>query len=58
MDKNKKLISVDLLQRIGTALINMTGRSYFEINEILKEIGQLPNGIKARAEEPKDANTK
>jgi hypothetical protein len=48
-----KLISIDLLNRVASALASMTGLSYVQINQLLQEIGQLSDGVVAPKEEEK-----
>ena len=48
-----KLISVELLNRIASALAQMTGLSYVVIQNMLNEIGNLPEGVAKPKEEVK-----
>lgn len=42
-----KCISVELLNKLANTLASMTGLSYVQVNQLLQEIGQLPEGVEA-----------
>jgi len=38
----KKIISVELIQRVADSLANMTGLSFIQVRQLINELSQLP----------------